>query len=274
MQRYLLSFTVLFATILIATTAMAKNHLLIEGTGDSQQLLQRLGYAFETRNPDTKIIIPDTIGSSGGVKALINGKCDMARVARPIKEKELALADDLVYREFAFSPVVFAANLPDNCVNSLSSAQIVAIFSGSIGDWSELGNCPPHKIYVAIREAGDSSRTVIEKNIPEFESIPQFAGKTLYSTPETAQIIAATPFSIGFLPQSATNSKMLLFALNGVAPGEETVLNGSYPLTSPFSLVWRGELSDLGARFLAFIFGPEGKEIIRSLGVVPVSLKQ
>ncbi len=125
-----------------------------------------------------------------------------------------------------------------------------------------------------MREAGDSSRTIIEKCIPAFKTISQFAGKTLYSTPETAQTIAATPFSLGYLPQAAANSKLLRFAFNGVAPDESTVLNGSYPLTSPFGLVWRGELSDLGARFLAFIYSAEGKKIIRTFGVVPVSVKE
>lgn len=273
MRRYFLSLAVVVVTILATTNAMGQKQLMIAGSGDSQQLLRQLANAFEAANPASKVIVPDSIGSSGGIKALNNLRCDMARVARPLKDKELALAEDLVYREFASSPVVFAANLPDNCVNSLTTEQVVAIYSGSISDWSELGNCPPHKIYVAMRESGDSSRTVIEKKIPAFKTIPQFAGKTLYSTPETAQTITATPFSLGFLPQSATNAKMLSFAFNGVAPGESTVLNGSYPLTSPFGLVWRGELSDLGARFLAFIFSPEGKEIIRSLGVIPVSDK-
>ncbi len=143
MRRYFLTLAVLFVTIVATTNAAARQPLVIAGSGDSQQLLRQLADAFESVNPGRSVIIPDSIGSSGGIKALIDQRCDMARVARPLKEAELALADDLVYREFASSPVVFAANLPDNCVTNLTSEQIVDIFSGRIGDWSKLGNCPP-----------------------------------------------------------------------------------------------------------------------------------
>jgi len=115
---------VVLLVLLFATHAFASETLQIDGTGDSQQLLRELAAAFEAANPDSKIVVPDSIGSSGGVKALVNGKTDIARIARPLKAKEKQLADDLTYQAFAFSPVVFAANLPEQCVDNLTSEQV------------------------------------------------------------------------------------------------------------------------------------------------------
>lgn len=273
MKNRLLFLVVTFFLLLQVSNALAQNSLVIAGTGDSQQLLRRLAQAFEEQNPGSKISVPDSVGSSGGVKALIHGQADMARVARPLKDKEMALAADLVYREFALSPVVFVANLQDKCVDSLTSAQVVGIFSGTIKDWSELGHCRPHKIYVAARELGDSSREVIEQKITGFREIATLAGKIIYSTPETVQTIEEHPFTFGFLPQATVGPKLAVFAFNGVAPSAANVQNGSYPLVGHLGLVWRGEPSALGGRFLDFIFSPAGKKIIRSIGVVPASVK-
>ena len=250
---------------------MALEQLVIDGTGDSQPLLRQLGKAFEAANPGTKIIVPESIGSSGGVKSLINGKCDMARIARPLKKKELDAGKDLIYHQFAYSPVVFTANHPEQCIDNLTTDQVVQIFSGAINDWSALGNCRPHKIYVAMRETGDSSRSVIEKNLPGFKEIAEFTGKTVYSTPETVMTLEEHPYTISFLPQGSITSKLLVFNFNGVAPTEAAVKQGDYPLFSPFGLVWRGELSNLGSQFLKYLSSPAAIKIIRELGVIPVT---
>ena len=273
MPKIYLRLVVFLSVLLFAAVSMAQNQLLIEGTGDSQQLLRELAKGFEASNPGTRIIIPDSIGSSGGVKSLVKGQCDMARIARPLKEKEIALAGDLSYREFALSPVVFAASLNEACVDSLNSEQVIGIFSGAISDWSALGNCQAHPIYVAMREAGDSSRTALEKKVPGFKEIATFAGREIFSTPETIETIAEYPGTIGFLPQGHGNLNIHNFSYNGVSPSAANVRDGSYPLTTPFALVWKGTLPDLAARFLDYIASPEGQKTIVAVGGVPVSPK-
>ncbi len=271
MPKLYLRLVVVLIMLLCTTGAMAQSQLNIPGTGDGQQLLRQLARAFEAANPGTRILIPDSVGSSGGVKALLKGKSEMARVARPLKDKEKALAEDLVYREYAYSPVVFAANQTEPCIESLSTDQVIGIFSGTISDWSELGSCQPNEIYVAMREAGDSSRSVLGKKVPGFKAIPEFAGQEIFSTPETIQTIAEYPGTIGFLPQGFDNPRIRTFSFNGVSPAATNVKDGSYPLATPFALVWRGELPELGARFLNFIYSPEGEKILLAAGVVSVS---
>ena len=265
---------VLVALLVFASPAAAQDRLLIAGTGDCQQLLRQLARGFEAANPGTRIVVPPSIGSTGGIKSLIRGKCDMARVARPLKESEKAQADDLGYREFAASPVFFTANLPESCIENLTGEQVVGIYSGAINNWSELGGCPDRKIYVTMREEGDSARLVLEKGIPGFRTISRYAGKTIYSTQETLRTIEEYPFTIGYLSEASAEPAVRVLSFNGISPSASNIQGGAYPLTSPFGLVWRVELSELGARFLAFVGGPEGGKIIRAAGIVPVSVQR
>jgi len=260
--------------LLLIVPASADNILKIDGTGDSQELLRSLAEAFEIANSGIQIDVPDSIGSSGGVKSLIKGNCDLARIARPLKEKERRQAADLDYLIFAHSPIVFTANLPNQCISNLTSEQLIGIFNGSITNWSKFGACPDNKIYVAQREDGDSSRSVIEKNIPVIAEISELSGETIYSTPETVAIIEENAFTFGYLPQSiALNHNLQTFSFNGVPATADNILNSSYPLTSPFGLVWKGELSGLASKFVDFIFSPAGQKIILDAKLVPTAIK-
>ena len=70
-----------FVMVAAAAPALAGGSLVIPGTGDSQELLQELARAFEHSHPGAKIEIPESIGSSGGIKNVIAGKAVLARVA-------------------------------------------------------------------------------------------------------------------------------------------------------------------------------------------------
>lgn len=97
--------------------------------------------------------MPNNVGSSGGVRALLNGQCDLAH-RPPLKAWEKAQEPHLQEPVFARSPVVFAAKLPSTCVDNLTAGQMVKIFDRVIDDWSEHGDCPPNNIYVAQRTCG------------------------------------------------------------------------------------------------------------------------
>ena len=257
-----------WAIIAAAVPVSAAETLVIPGTGDSQELLQTLAIAFEASHPGTTIDIPESIGSSGGIKQVRSGQAVLARVARPLNADERR--EGLEYLTFALSPVVFAAHLDVSCVSDLSTAQVVGIFSGKIGNWALFKGCPDHTIYVANREPGDSSRSVIESYLPDLKAIAEPAGKTVYSTPETVQILKRYPHTVAYAPLAALHGTSLTaFSLNGTPPTPANVRAGRYPLVVPLGVVWKGELPPLAERFLAFLFGPEAQRLIRQQGLVP-----
>ncbi|MCX5875903.1 MAG: substrate-binding domain-containing protein [Deltaproteobacteria bacterium] len=245
--------------------------LMIPGTGDSQVLLRKLAQLYAKNRPGIPVEIPESIGSGGGIRSVITGKNEIARVARPLTEKENA--QGLKSRIFAQAPVVFAVNPGVTGVETLSPEQIIGIYSGRIPQWDALDAALSGvgKIYVMNREEGDSSRTVLERLIPGFKEIAVPAGATVYSTPEAVQTLMASPNTIGYLPMPAvvgTGLKML--QVQGVAPSAANVRQKKYQMVIPFALVWKDTLTPRAQDFLDFLSSPAAKKLMLDNGAIPV----
>lgn len=263
-----LAFAVCFCLV-FSTVAIGAENIVVPGTGDSQKLLRALADDFQERHPGVQIDIPESVGSIGGIKRVLNNENDIARVARTLTEQEKSMG--LKNRVFAYSPVVFAANLPTPCVKNLTRSQIVDIYGGRITSWHQLDDsCPEHKVYVANREEGDSSRTIITAQIPQFGRIEDYAGKVIYSTPETLEILKRYPHTIGYIPLSMVlNSDLVFFNFEGVAPTIENIGSEDYELAVPLGIVWTGELDGLPEAFVDYLVSPPARQIILDNGAVP-----
>ncbi|TYO98903.1 phosphate ABC transporter substrate-binding protein (PhoT family) [Geothermobacter ehrlichii] len=260
-----LFFLVCLVLVLDPMASMATETVTVAGTGDSQELLRRLAAAYQQKMPGVRVEVPDSIGSSGGVKATARGDCDLGRVARPLKEKEKAYG--LHYRVFAYSPVVFVVHRSVTGIDNLTTEQILAIYSGKIQNWKELGG-PDARILVANREKGDSSRSVLEKKIPGFRDLT-FVGETVYSTPEAVEILSSHENTIGYLPLAmAIHSNLKVLKFNGIAPEAGAVLSGQYPLASPFGIIWKDGVKQSALGFMSYLFTPEARRLMQHFGVI------
>ena len=240
----------------------------IDGTGDSQRLLRQLAGAFQQQNSDAQILVPNSVGSGGGIKLLLAGRSDLARVARPLKPKEQA--EGLQHQVFAYSPIVFVANLPTPCLQNISAQQASDIFRGKLNSWEQLGSCPEHKIYVASREAGDSSRNVLENEIPALKGIEQPVGRTIYSTPEAYDTLNHYPYSFGYLPKAQIpKGSLTILDFAGATASIDNVQQGIYPLVVPLGIVWKGELHGVAKQFVDFLSSNQARQIMLQMSAIP-----
>ena len=213
----------------------AQEKIIIAGTGDSQKLLRDLAARFEQNNPEKKIEVPESIGSTGGIRSTAMGRSDLGRVAGPIREKEKKYG--LNYKLFAYSPVVFAVNRSVKEIDNLTFEQVIGIYSGRVNRWEELGG-KQGKIYIVNREKGDSSRSSLEKNIPGFKEIKQLAGEIIYSTPEAVRILTENKNTIGYAPLAMVKGTDLkVLRLNGIEPTQSSVQKRIYKITVSLGLV-------------------------------------
>ena len=244
--------------------------LIIEGTGDSQVILGKLARLFEREHPGSRVIVPESVGSGGGIKALIRGRAGLARTARPLKTKEKA--DGLIQIPFAWSPVVFAAHPSGDLPRTLTLDQVLKVYRGDIVNWQDLGG-PDHKLYPVAREEGDSSRTIVDTYLTSVLGRPSGlgpVGKIFYTTGETVQALMRNAFSFGYLPFScAREGELHVFALNNTFPNEAGIRGKTYPLVTTFYLVRTGQSQDLALSFLAFMDSAPAREIMRTSGVFP-----
>ncbi|MFH1189608.1 MAG: substrate-binding domain-containing protein [Candidatus Omnitrophota bacterium] len=247
----------------------AGEELVVAGTGDSEALLRVLAREFEKANTLTTIRVPDSIGTSGGIKAVMDGRCGLGRIARLLNDKEKGYGlNDMT---FAYSPVVFAVNPAFVGVDSLTTEQIVSIFSGGAVSWDNVGGVEG-KIYVVQREAGDSSRTNLEKNLDGWKDIREPAGEVVYSSPEAIALIKKYKGTIGYCALSMAKAEGLtVIKVDGIYPSAENIRNGSYKLVNPFGLVWKGKLDGLAKAFSDYILSPQGQKIVTENGAVPVN---
>jgi len=247
--------------------AESRKALVIPGTGDSEVLLRTLAQLYTRNHPGITVEIPESIGSGGGIRAVLGGKSQIARVARPITEKESS--QGLTSRIFALAPIVFAVSSGVAGVTNLSCEQILGIYSGTIRQWDELGG--GGKIYVMNREDGDSSRTVLENSLPGFKEISAPAGAVVYTTPEAVRILTASPNTIGYLPMPAViGTGLTVLSVQDLAPTAANVRQKKYQLVVPFSLVWKDPLPPLAQDFVNFLSTPAAKKLMLENGAIPV----
>lgn len=241
--------------------------LTIAGTGDCQFLLQMLADDFNHAHPNVRVVVPDSIGSTGGVRALLAGNIELARTARPLKGNELA--QGLIEYPFANSPVAFVVHPSVKGIDNLTGEQILGIYSGKYRRWRELGG-PDAKIYAVDREPGDSSRNVLEKHLRGFAD-NRSVGEVFYNTPDTARAIESHRYTIGFLPLNiALNAGLKVLGIDGVSPQEYITSQSAYPYVVPFFLVSRGKPVGPALQFVNFLSTGQIRRRLLVEGVVPV----
>lgn len=242
--------------------------IVVAGTGDCQEMLRVMAHRLTDKLGEGEIVIPESVGSGGGIKALLKGEANLARVARTLKRSEKE--QGLVYRSLGMAPVVFVVHEDVTGIDNITTEQIVGIYSGRITNWSELGGADG-KIYPVTRESGDASLTVLQENIQGFADIKTVVTATFYSTPQAFDAISSHSGTIGFIAMPVvTGSRLKILKVDGVYPSEANILNGSYKFCIPLGLVYKGEAQGLTKGFLDFALSEDGMQIAARYGVVTV----
>ncbi|KHK03791.1 substrate-binding domain-containing protein [Desulfovibrio sp. TomC] len=261
----LLGLPALAAPILAAAETTT---LSIPGTGDSQDLLRILAQRFMRDNPDIQVEVPDSVGTTGGIRSVLAGKAELARTARPLRADEIA--EGLTETVFANVPVVFAVHPSVTEVAGLTSDQVLAVFSGNAKDWSALGG-PSLPIARVCRETPETARVIINAALPGFDATGCQDQAIAYTTPEAVNLATGHPGTIGYFSLPAIAATPLVpLALNGVVPSLENIGRKAYTLTIPFALVYKPPLSPAAARFLKALGSPDALSLMTRLGCLPV----
>jgi phosphate transport system substrate-binding protein len=246
--------------------------LTIPGTGACETVLKSVAAAYETTHPGMRVVIPPSIHSGGGIRQVIDGKADLARVARGLTPEEAGKG--LTARVFAKDAVVFAVGTGVQARN-LTIRQIADIFSGKIGKWEQLGD-GKGPIRVLVREPGDSSLQVIQAKFPEFRDLRITEhGKITYHDWEMLEMLQKYRNAIGFTSLSGLNAAISLVTpvgIDGIGPTRENVNAGRYPLVIEYTLVYRdGDLPSEARDFVDFLFSGAGGKMLIEHGLIPVA---
>ncbi len=254
-------------------TPGAREAVSLAGSGSSLPLTRLLVEAFRRAHPGASLVVHESIGSTGGIRAALDGAVSVGLVSRALTASEAKLG--LVVRPYARVAVVVAAHpgVPDACV---SHAELLAMFRGARARWSDGA-----RLVVLQRERGDSSFLAFAARIPGLEPANEAAyreqrWRVLYHDREMQEALMATSGAVGLFDLGAIEAQKLplrVLCVEGVEPTREAVLSGRYPFTKELAFVTAGPPAGLAAELLAFVASREGRAITERAGYLALPLE-
>lgn len=189
-------------------------------------------------------------GSSDGIKAAQEGTSDFGTSSRDLEGDETSLDSTVM----AYDGIAIITN-KDNKVTDLTLDQISKIFKGEITNWSEVGGADSD-IVVVSREDGSGTRTAIEE-LAGFQNELVDGATIADGNGNVASTVAENPNAIGYVSFTTLedNSDTVKGVnVDGAEPTPKAVLEGSYPLSRPFLLVYQdANLTDADREVLEWI---------------------
>lgn len=245
--------------------AAAFEPVTLPGSGDLTDLLRDLATGYTARYPDRKVIVPDSIGSDGGVRVVGTGESPIGRVARTPTPEEVAKYGQFDYLEFARVPVAFVVN-PKAGVRDLTEAQICDIYSGRVTNWKAVGgNDLP--IDVQARPEDGSNMRTIRKHMACFTKLEITPGAhPNLRNPDLVASMKKFPGAIGFMPLSeAELHGYQVVTVDGTAPSTP-----QYKFGIGLGFVSKAGFSPGLQAFLDYLKTDAARTIMRKTGHVPV----
>ena len=253
----------------VSTNAPAKElagNVATDGSTSMQKVINALGESFVGMNPNVNFTYNPT-GSSGGIKAVSSGTCDIGLSSRALKDEEVN--EGLVGTVLAYDGIAMIVN-PENPVEDLDLETIAKIYTGEITNWSEIGGNDAGIVLIG-REAGSGTRSGFEEIVGVVDAC-QYR-QELTSTGDVITAVASNPNAIGYASLASVKDTVKALKVAGVAPTEETVKDGTYVIQRPFVLVTKEgvELSETAQAFFDYALSPDANEVLTAAGVVPAN---
>ena len=237
-----------------------------DGSTSMEKVIGALGESFMEANSGTTFTYNPT-GSGSGIQAVSEGRCDIGLSSRALKDDEKAsgLKETIV----ALDGIAIIVN-PQNPVKDLTLEQIAKIYTGEITNWKDVGGNDAEIVLIG-REAGSGTRDGFE-SITETKDACQYR-QELTSTGDVITTVSQNPNAIGYASLAAIKDSVKALTVNGVAPTEATVKDGTYLVQRPFVLVTKEgvALSETAQKFFDFATSADAASIISAAGAVPVA---
>lgn len=252
---------------LVALSVEASDKLILTGSSTVAPLAAELGKRFEQQHPGARVDVQSG-GSSRGVQDARSKVADIGMVSRALKTDEADLRGYVIARD-GMAVVVHARNP----VQSLTDAQIIAIYTGQIRNWREVGGAQA-PITVINKAQG---RSTLELFLAYFKlEAPQIRASIVIGDNEQGiKTLAGNPNAIGYVSigsaeSAATHGQPIkLLPLEGVAATTANVRSGRFPLARPLLLVTRGEAEGMAKTFIDFSRRPANADLVREFSFVP-----
>ena len=137
----------------------------------------------------------------------------------------------------------------------------------------------PFEIAIISREDGSGTRsafvelTGIDETDPNGEKIDQTTVEAIVAnnTNVVMTTVAGNRCAVGYISLGSLNETVKPLKIDGVEISVESIHSDEYKLARPFTVAYRGELSETARDFLDFVLSDAGQAGVASAKYVPVS---
>ena len=237
-----------------------------DGSTSMEKVIGMLGEAFEAENGGVTFTYNPT-GSGSGIQAVSEGRCDIGLSSRSLKDEETE--SGLTETVLAYDGIAVIVH-PDNPIQDLPVETISKIYTGEIANWKDVGGDDAEIVLIG-REAGSGTRDGFE-SITGTEDACKYR-QELTSTGDVITTVSQNPGAIGYASLATVKDSVRAISVDGVAPSEDTVKDGSYVIQRPFVLVTKKDapLSETAQKFFDFATSSDAAKYISGTGAVPVN---
>lgn len=252
----------------ITTTDQLSGKLVITGASTLAPLIAEIGKRFERLYPKVRVDV-QTGGSSRGVADARQGLADIGMVSRAMKDAEKDLHAFPVARDG-----VGVILHKDNPVQTLTDEQVVAIYSGKITNWKDVGG-KDAPITVVNKAEGRSTLEVFLHHF-KLKNADVKAQVVIGDNEQGVKTVAGNRNSIGYVSigtaeyDESQGVPIKLLPVGGVVASTETVQNGTFPLSRPLHIITRTPPAGLAKAFIDFAQSKAVHDIIKQQYFVPL----
>ena len=252
----------LCALIALLGCGQKRQSVTLAGSTAFQPFAEKLAGQFMQANPEINVTVQGG-GSAVGIQSTLSQAADIGMADLVELPEE---ARNLVAIEVARDGIAIVVN-PNNPVAGLTSQQVRDIFSGTVGNWKQVGG-DDRPITVVSREAGSGTRSSFEQILGNIsltkEALIQDSNGTIRET------VANDANAVGYLSHGLINDKIKSVKVDGADCTTPEIMAGRYKLVRPVYLLTLEPPAGAIKQVLDYILSSEAQATIDGCGLIPV----
>lgn len=234
-------------------------------------LAQAAADKFMESNPELVITVNGG-GSGEGLKQVADGSVDIGNSDVSAEEKlDADVAKTLTDHEVAIVAMAPVVN-KDLGITSLTTDQLVSIFTGKVTNWKDVGG-PDEEILLVTRPSSSGTRATFKKWALNGEEEASNEALETDDSGTLVQTVSTNKGAIGYVALSylVNNTDVQAVAIDGVEPTLENAYSGEYKVWSFEHMYTNGEGSKEAQAFIEYMCGDEFASEVEKMGYGVVS---
>jgi len=211
-----------------------------------------------------------TGGSSRGVTDARQGLADIGMISRAMKDDEKDLHAFTVARD-GVGIIVHK----DNPIRTLSDEQVIAIYTGKITNWKEVGG--KEAAITVVSKAEGRSTLEVFLHYFKLKNTDIKPHVVIGDNEQGVKTVAGNRNAIGYVSigtaeyDESQGVPITLLSTGGVPASTESVRNGTFPISRPLHIVTRTAPAGLAKAFIEYAQSKAAHDLITQQYFVPLA---